>query len=64
MSPPIEQPVTSPCQAVCRLSQDGSICIGCGRTLDEIGRWSQAGLAEQQEIARLAAVRLALREKT
>ena len=31
--------VDSPCIKVCRLA-DG-VCVGCGRTLDEITRWSR-----------------------
>ena len=31
--------VESPCIGICRLA-DG-ICVGCGRTLDEIARWSR-----------------------
>ena len=31
--------VESPCIKVCRLA-DG-VCVGCGRTLDEIRRWSR-----------------------
>lgn len=27
----------SPCVQICTV--EGDICIGCGRTLDEIGRW-------------------------
>ncbi|ORQ38374.1 DUF1289 domain-containing protein, partial [Vibrio cholerae] len=29
---------------------DKDICIGCGRTLDEICRWSSATNSEKQEI--------------
>jgi predicted Fe-S protein YdhL (DUF1289 family) len=31
--------VASPCIDVCSLAADG-ICIGCGRSLDEIAAWS------------------------
>lgn len=36
--------MSSPCNGVCKV-EDG-ICIGCGRTLDEI---FQAGLIEEEE---------------
>ncbi|MBV1961721.1 MAG: DUF1289 domain-containing protein [Immundisolibacteraceae bacterium] len=29
----------SPCVAVCELNSAGQICIGCGRTSDEIALW-------------------------
>ncbi|MDE0877609.1 MAG: DUF1289 domain-containing protein [Sphingomonas bacterium] len=32
-------PVASPCTRICTLDAD-DLCIGCGRTLDEIGAWS------------------------
>ncbi|MDB5713415.1 MAG: hypothetical protein JWO15_812 [Sphingomonadales bacterium] len=40
MSKPGE--IVSPCTQICTISADGELCIGCGRTLDEIGRWSTA----------------------
>jgi len=39
---PVQSPrtqVQSPCIKVCRVA-DG-VCVGCGRTLDEIRRWSR-----------------------
>ncbi|CRZ55407.1 Predicted Fe-S protein [Vibrio cholerae] len=39
----------SPCVRHCCLD-DKDICIGCGRTLDEIRRWSSATNSEKQEI--------------
>jgi len=30
----------SPCIEICRLDGDG-VCLGCFRSRDEIGRWSQ-----------------------
>ena len=31
----------SPCISVCRMSDDTTYCVGCWRTLDEIGGWGQ-----------------------
>lgn len=31
----------SPCVQVCQIDQMLRLCLGCGRTLDEIGRWSK-----------------------
>lgn len=33
--------VESPCIRVCTLDESGRTCLGCFRTLDEIGLWSQ-----------------------
>jgi uncharacterized protein len=30
----------SPCTKVCTLDASGRICIGCRRTVDEIGAWA------------------------
>ncbi|UCU98682.1 DUF1289 domain-containing protein [Acidovorax radicis] len=35
-----DEVVPSPCVSVCRMAEDGSVCEGCFRTLDEIRRWS------------------------
>lgn len=40
--------VASPCVSVCCLDED-DICIGCGRTLDEIRRWSDMLEHEKRE---------------
>jgi 2-hydroxychromene-2-carboxylate isomerase len=46
----------SPCVNVCVLDPARSVCRGCGRTLDEIARWSSMSDAERDEIMdRLAA---------
>ena len=31
----------SPCVKVCQMDPVRGVCIGCCRTLDEIGRWSR-----------------------
>ncbi len=33
-------PIPSPCVALCRIDPASDLCVGCGRTLDEIARWS------------------------
>jgi len=35
-------PVPSPCVGICRLDDAGASCTGCGRTLDEVAKWSGA----------------------
>jgi predicted Fe-S protein YdhL (DUF1289 family) len=52
----VAEEVASPCTQICTL--DGELCIGCGRTLDEIGGWSGASSAERLAIlARIKAAK-------
>lgn len=41
------EPTASPCVRICCLD-DQDICLGCGRTLDEIRRWSEMTETERQ----------------
>ena len=43
-------PVPSPCRQLCALDPATRTCTGCGRTLDEIARWSSMTRAEQQAV--------------
>ena len=47
-TPPRLRPASpaSPCVNVCTLHPDGSHCLGCFRTLDEIAAWS--GLSDTE----------------
>ena len=53
----------SPCTKVCVMDAAGRYCLGCWRTLAEIGAWSamseteQRAVAAQLEARRLAAAR-------
>ncbi len=51
--------VPSPCRNICRLK--AGLCIGCGRTPDEIGRWPTASDRERLAIRAAADARLAER---
>jgi len=42
-------PVESPCVRNCCLDKN-DVCIGCGRTLEEIVRWSDADDKEKRQI--------------
>ncbi|ASP31320.1 DUF1289 domain-containing protein [Qipengyuania flava] len=48
----------SPCRSICKLSADDEVCMGCGRTLDEIARWSGMACDEKRSVNRAAARRL------
>lgn len=50
--------VPSPCVQVCTLDPAGTLCLGCGRTLGEIGEWASAAPARQHAIIAAAKGRL------
>jgi predicted Fe-S protein YdhL (DUF1289 family) len=55
--------IESPCSKVCVVDEAAALCIGCGRTLAEIGGWIGFSPQELRRIkaelpARLAALRL------
>lgn len=37
---PMTDPIWSPCKRVCVVDPNKAICVGCFRTLDELGRWT------------------------
>ena len=55
--------IESPCIKVCALDAATGLCTGCGRSLDEIARWSDMSAAERASIMRkLPARRAAARQ--
>ncbi|MDJ0657186.1 MAG: DUF1289 domain-containing protein [Xanthomonadales bacterium] len=46
---PESQPVETPCVGVCTLDQKG-LCIGCGRSTEEITRWASYSQDERRGI--------------
>jgi predicted Fe-S protein YdhL (DUF1289 family) len=40
----------SPCIAVCRLDPATGLCVGCGRSIDEIARWPDLDEAERRRV--------------
>jgi len=52
--------VASPCVRNCCLDER-DVCMGCGRSLDEIRIWSEAGDSERLRILERAAARRAER---
>ena len=53
--------VPSPCVRNCCLDER-EVCLGCGRSLDEIKVWSEAGDSERLAILERATARRAERE--
>jgi predicted Fe-S protein YdhL (DUF1289 family) len=51
--------IESPCNRVCVVHPTAGLCIGCGRSLDEIGRWIDLSGAERTRITALLPARLA-----
>jgi len=41
--------VESPCVSICELNEQ-DICLGCGRSLDEVGAWLTASEEEKRQI--------------
>jgi predicted Fe-S protein YdhL (DUF1289 family) len=44
-----EQTIKSPCVNICQLDAD-KVCLGCFRSLEEIGAWSLASEEERGQI--------------
>jgi predicted Fe-S protein YdhL (DUF1289 family) len=42
--------IQSPCNRVCTLDPASGICLGCGRSLAEIARWTQMSDAERERL--------------
>ena len=42
--------IESPCINICTLDARSGLCLGCGRTIDEIARWVALGAAERARI--------------
>ena len=59
MYSPTFRPVLSPCVGVCRLDEQGVLCLGCRRTTAEIARWGQMS---DDERLRMMEVVLPMRE--
>lgn len=50
--------VETPCIKICRILEGGNLCHGCGRTLDEIARWTSMSIEERRTIMAGLAERL------
>jgi predicted Fe-S protein YdhL (DUF1289 family) len=54
--------IESPCVKICTLDARSGLCLGCGRTIDEIARWAAMSTPERARVmgelpARLAATK-------
>jgi hypothetical protein len=42
--------IESPCTNICTLDARSGLCLGCGRTVDEIARWAAMSADERARI--------------
>jgi len=42
--------IESPCVKICTLDARSAACLGCGRTIEDIARWSTMGAAERARV--------------
>ena len=42
--------IESPCIKICTLDARSGLCLGCGRTIDEIARWTAMRAAERTRV--------------
>jgi predicted Fe-S protein YdhL (DUF1289 family) len=49
----------TPCIAICIIDPKTKLCLGCGRTLPEIGGWHSMDSAKRLDIMALLAARMA-----
>ncbi len=52
-----EKSVQSPCKRKCQLSER-QVCVGCGRTIDDITNWPRMSEAAKQKCVDDSAARL------
>jgi len=48
----------TPCVNICLIDSDAGLCIGCGRTIDEISRWGSMTPVERRAIMACLKARL------
>jgi predicted Fe-S protein YdhL (DUF1289 family) len=48
----------TPCVNVCLLDSESGLCVGCGRTIDEIAGWAQMSDDERSAIMAALPARL------
>ncbi len=42
--------VETPCVKTCTLDARSGLCLGCGRTIDEIAQWTNLSEAERKRV--------------
>jgi uncharacterized protein len=42
--------IETPCVKICTLDARMGMCLGCGRTIDEIARWASMSASERTKV--------------
>ena len=50
--------IKSPCKLICQLELSSGLCLGCGRSREEIATWTRYTDAQRDEIMRQLETRL------
>jgi hypothetical protein len=50
--------IETPCVKICTLDARMGLCLGCGRTVDEITRWATMSATERTQVTRELPLRL------
>ena len=53
--------IETPCVKICTLDARNGLCLGCGRTIDEIARWATMSASERSRVMGELPARLAVR---
>ncbi len=51
--------IETPCEKICTLDAQRKLCLGCGRTVDEIAAWGRLSPAERRRVMNELPERLA-----
>ena len=51
--------IVSPCKKVCAVDGQTGMCLGCGRTLREIGKWTTFTADERNDVMEALDARMA-----
>lgn len=43
-------PIKTPCVKVCFVDPKAGLCVGCFRTMEELGKWTRYSDAEREQI--------------
>ena len=54
--------IETPCVKICTLDARAGLCLGCGRTVDEITRWGLMNASERARVVADLPARLATRD--
>jgi len=57
--PRVSSMIETPCVKVCTLDARSGLCLGCGRTIDEIARWTTMSASERNRVINELPSRLA-----